>query len=425
MSQAARPTMGILVSGGPAPGINGVIAAATIEAVKRGWRVIGVLEGYRHLVDGRLDAVRELDVDAVSRIHLTGGSILGTSRVSPAVDPATRARATRALVGIGIDRLVSIGGDGSAYSAHAIHREAAGKVRVVHVPKTIDNDIPLPGGQPTFGFDTARHEGARALRRLATDAKTSRRWYLATAMGRSTGHLALGIAKAAGSTLAVLPEELTAGVPFAFVRDLVLGAMLARLASGRPHGTIVLAEGVALKLEDAVALPGAARPSRIPLGRRLEESIAVELAALGVDLSLVAVDVGYELRCAEPVSTDLVAIRDLGFGAVAYLAGGGSGAVLAHGDGRLTPVELDSMIDPGTRRVRTRAVDLASASYRVAREFMIRLGPADLEDPARLAALATAARMEPAACAKRFAPIVDPASPHLVPLPPASWPFAD
>ena len=125
-----------------------------------------------------------------------------------AADPDWRLRVClESLRTLGIGALVTIGGDDTAFSASCLARAAAGEVRVAHVPKTIDNDLPLPGGMPTFGFETARSVGVQLVNNLITDAMTTSRWYLVVAMGRSAGHLALGIGKAAGATLTLIAEE--------------------------------------------------------------------------------------------------------------------------------------------------------------------------------------------------------------------------
>src|SRR5205085_5841710 len=99
------------------------------------------------------------------------------------------------------------GGDDTAYSGSQVYLRAGGRIRVAHVPKTIDNDLPLPASTPTFGFETARHLGVATVRNLAEDARTTSRWYVIVSMGRAAGHLALGIGKAAAATLILIPEE--------------------------------------------------------------------------------------------------------------------------------------------------------------------------------------------------------------------------
>ena len=141
------------------------------------------------------------------RLHLRGGSILGTSRTNPAKIEADMARVLDVFRQLGVTALVTIGGDDTAFSASQVYQRAGGAIRVAHVPKTIDNDLPLPGSTPTFGFETARHFGVLIVRNLAEDARTTARWYLIVSMGRAAGHLALGIGKAAAATLTIIPEE--------------------------------------------------------------------------------------------------------------------------------------------------------------------------------------------------------------------------
>src|SRR5437868_1505151 len=160
MSTQSHPgRLALLVGGGPAPGINGVISSVTIEAIELGYDVIGV--------------------------------------------------------------------------------------RDAHVPKTIDNDLPLPAGVPTFGFETARHLGVGIVRNLAEDARTTSRWYIIVSMGRAAGHLALGIGKASAATLTIIPEEFR-GRPVTLdeVCDIIIGSIIKRRAKPAHYGVVVLAEGL-------------------------------------------------------------------------------------------------------------------------------------------------------------------------------------
>src|SRR5207249_3370905 len=223
--------------------MNSVISAATIEARNSGWDVLGIMDGFEHLIAGRVEEARPLSITDVSRIHVQGGSIIRTSRANPTVrdegaaDPDWRLHAClESLRKLGIDALVTIGGDDTAFSASRLAEVAGGSLRVAHVPKTIDNDLPLPGGTPTFGFETARHVGVELVNNLMTDAMTTKRWFFVLAMGRSAGHLAVGIGKAAGATLTVVAEEFPKGeaVRLEHLVDIVEAAMLKRIAHGRP-----------------------------------------------------------------------------------------------------------------------------------------------------------------------------------------------
>ena len=156
-------TFGIAVGGGPAPGINGVIGAAATRALRLGHRVVGILDGFSHVMEGDTSHTVELDEARVARIHLIGGSILHTSRANPTKEPEHLANVVKSLDALGIDHLITIGGDDTASSSNRIAEAAGGRVKVVHVPKTIDNDLPLPDGVPTFGFETAREHGTAVV----------------------------------------------------------------------------------------------------------------------------------------------------------------------------------------------------------------------------------------------------------------------
>jgi 6-phosphofructokinase len=206
-STASRGRLAIVVGGGPAPGINGVISSVTIEAINRGLEVIGVRDGFKYLVSGDTANVRPLSVPDVAPHFNRGGSILGTSRTNPAKRDEDMRNVLAAFDRLGVRYLVTVGGDDTAFSGSQVYKRAGGKIKVAHVPKTIDNDLPLPPGIPTFGFETARHMGVQLARSLHEDAKTTGRWYLIVSMGRAAGHLALGIGKASAATVTIISEE--------------------------------------------------------------------------------------------------------------------------------------------------------------------------------------------------------------------------
>ena len=420
-----RVKLGILCGGGPAPGMNSVISAATIEARNSGWDVLGIMDGFQHLIEGRIDEARPLTIADVSRIHVQGGSIVRTSRANPTVrdenaaDPDWRLHACLAsLQKLGVDGLVTIGGDDTAFSASQLAAAAGETLRVAHVPKTIDNDLPLPGGSPTFGFETARSVGVQLLNNLMADAMTTQRWYLVVAMGRSAGHLALGIGKSAGATLTLIAEEFPDDdpIPLSCLVDVLETAMLKRIAHGRPFGVAVLAEGIGLRLpQDDLqkAMPeverdehGHVRLAELELDRLLAKQVKDRFKERGEKVTVEGKNIGYELRCAPPVPFDIEYTRDLGYGAVDYLkralAGDEPGAMITIQDGHVVPLPFGSFNDPDTGRVRTRMVNIESNSYRVAREYMIRLDREDLEDPEKLRSIAEAARLTPDAFRTRY-----------------------
>jgi ATP-dependent phosphofructokinase / diphosphate-dependent phosphofructokinase len=397
-------TLAILVGGGPAPGINGVIASAAMEGFKCGLRVIGIYDGYRDLAAGRTPQTVELTFDHVSRIHTSGGSILRTSRTNPAQDDETLERTVRSLAALDVRYLVCIGGDDTTYGAAKIAERARGRIGVATVPKTIDNDLPLPENAPTFGFETARSVGAGILESLMEDARTTARWYVVVCMGRKSGSLALGMCKAAGSTLAVLPEEFPDKATLASVSDTIVGAILKRRSVGRQHGVAVVAEGIAERVWDDVFSMnenlgrdsfGNVRLADVPLGVILRDAVRNRLGEIGVDSVVHAKDIGYELRCAKPLPFDVDYTRTLGFGAVRYLVDGGSGALIALEGGNVRPMVLADLLDPATGRIRTRQVDLTTEAYRVARDYMVYLEPGDFSDDSKLAALAAQTNLRP------------------------------
>ncbi len=431
-------TMGIIVGGGPAPGINGVIGAAAIEAVNNGLKVKGFYDGFSHLVaEEEFDPgnqVTELSIKEMSRIHFDGGSVLRTARASlldqekletsTVVQPDAErvGRVCRRLEEQGITHLLTIGGDDTALSARFVAERFGGRVRVIHVPKTIDNDLPLPGDIPTFGFTTAKHFGSTMVANLMEDSRTTQRWYVVVTMGRNAGFLALGIGKSAGATVTLIPEEFGESTTICRIADILEGAMLKRRAMGRPDGVAVLAEGLAYKLGDRdelsrllghevpVDAAGHPRLSEVPLAQILKDELRRRFAKRGTKVTIVGHTLGYELRCARPTTSDMGYTRDLGHGGVRLLLDSNqalpSGAMVTLQNGNLVPLRFEDMVDPKTNRTRIRQVDLSSYSYSVARAYMIRLEKGDFESPTLLAGLAAEAKMTPHQFRKRYQSVV-------------------
>ena len=407
-------TFGIAVGGGPAPGINGVIGAAATRALSRGHRVIGLYDGFSHLMEGDSSHHVELSADDVARIHLVGGSVLRTSRANPTKQPGHLANVVKSLDALGIDHLITIGGDDTASSSSRIAEEAGGRIRVVHVPKTIDNDLPLPEGVPTFGFETAREHGSAVVERLLLDMQTTNRWFFVVMMGRSAGHLALGAAKAAGAPICLIPEEFPdAPIRIDDVVRTLEGAIVKRLARGRPDGVAVIAEGVASAMDEndplLAGVPrdehGHIRLAEVPLARVLRTAVTESLAKRGVKVTIGEKDVGYELRCGYPTAFDRDYTRDLGVGAVETLLGGTSAVLITRQAGAIRPVPFSEIIDPKTRKSRVRGVDTGSDSYRNALALQERVTAEDLEDAEVLAALAATAKLSAEETRERYRPL--------------------
>ena len=394
--------IGILVGGGPAPGINGVIHSVTIAAITNGLEVVGIYEGFKHLMEGRLND-KPLTIKDVSRIHLDGGSILRTSRANPTKTDALLRNCITALMNAGISNLIGIGGDDTAYSLSKMAdyaRRAIGiPIRVVHVPKTIDNDLPLPEGIPTFGYETARDLGTRIVMTFMEDAKTSgQHWFLVVTMGRKAGHLALGIGKSSGATLTLIPEEWR-GQPIRLqeVVDILTTAILLRLADGKSYGVALIAEGIIehLRDDDLKTLGLGQRDeygnlwlADVNFGDAIKRMLAQDLKALGVTVKLVDKELGYELRCAAPIAYDIDYTRSLGEAAVYFLLAGGSNASISLQRNQAVPIPFEEMINPQTGRTSVRMVNVDSFTYRSAYKFMIRLKPQHAEDDLFLARMA-------------------------------------
>lgn len=408
-----KKKVAILVGGGPAPGINSVIGAATIRANLEGYEVLGIRDGYQWIMKGDLSKARPLDIQAVSRIHFRGGSCLGTSRANPTKDPKHLRAAFESLEKLDVGYLISIGGDDTAFSAMNLAKQSAGALRVVHVPKTIDNDLDLPEGIPTFGYQTARHVGTGLVQDLLTDAQTTSRWYFVVAMGRKAGHLALGIGKAAGATLTIIPEEFESSrITLDHMADILVASIVKRLAYGRPDGVAVLAEGLVEHLDQKELekyVPDVERDehdhiriSEVEFGPIIKARVTEKLKELGIKTTIVSKNIGYELRCTDPIPYDMEYTRDLGYCAAKYLIEGGSGAMVTIQRGCFKPIKFADMLDPQTGRTRVRMVDTNTEHYKIARRYMLRLRQDDFEDPAEIASYAAVAHLTPEAFKERF-----------------------
>lgn len=422
MKRGSKPDgkLAILVGGGPAPGINGVIGAAAIEAINNGLEVVGLYDGFKWLSRGDTSHTTILTVEQAIDTRMRGGSILNTSRENPTKQEAKMQNVVKALQQLGVRYLITIGGDDTAFSASKTSEYAAGSIKVAHVPKTIDNDLPLPGNMPTFGYQTARFVGAGLVSNLLEDARTSRRWYIVVAMGRSAGHLALGIASAAGASLALIPEEFSSQkVSLNLLSEIIEGAMIKGKAAGRDHGVAVLAEGIAelmkeeLKQHPLVVVDhdehSNFRLAEVPLSLIMKRMLQDRAKERGEKLTFVDSTIGYELRCADPIAFDREYTTELGWGAVHYLLQIGEkhltgvGAMISVQAGEVVPIPFTDILDPETGRTTVRRVNTDSDQYRCVRSFMTRLEQEDLQETKQLAKLAAAAGLSPEEFKQKYA----------------------
>ncbi len=406
--------LAILVGGGPAPGINGVISAATIRAIERRIDVVGIYDGFQWLVDGDITKVVDLSIQDVSRIHFRGGSLLRTSRTNPTKSVEMLNNVVKSLKELDVGYLITIGGDDTAYSAKMVESTSNGDIKVAHVPKTIDNDLPLPEDVPTFGFHTAVHRGSNIVENLMEDSFTANRWFFVVTMGRKTGHLAYAIGKASGATLTLIPEEFK-GTEATLKRicDTLEGAVIKRLSQGKAFGVAILSEGLAEICVDCFKdLPlerdpfGHIRLAEIDFGNLVKNVVRDSLKSREIKVTIVSKNIGYELRCAPPITFDITYSRDLGFSAVKFLLDQrGSGAMVTIQGGRFVPISFDDIMDPKTGKIKVRLMDIDAESYEVGRSYMIRLSKEDFE-PQNVDKLASAARMTEKEFVERFGYLV-------------------
>jgi 6-phosphofructokinase 1 len=409
--------LAILVGGGPAPGINSVIGAATLRARDEGIEVLGIRDGFSWIMQGDISHVEPLTAAEVSRIHFRGGSYIGIARDNPTKEPEHLENAVTSLLRLNVDKLITIGGDDTAFSAMKLEERAAGRIRVAHVPKTIDNDLALPHGIPTFGFNTARHLGVSLVENLMVDAETTSRWYFIVSMGRKAGHLALGIGKSAGATLSLVPEEFPEDtIELSHIVDILAGAIIKRRTRGRLDGVAILAEGLLERLDpkDLAILEsverdahGNIRLAELAFGEIVKAGVLQRLDEFGLKATIVAKNIGYELRCADPIPVDLEYTRDLGYCAASFLLKGGNAALVSVQNGHFVPLRFEDIFDPVTQRTKVRMVDVTAESFLIARAYMRRLTTRDFEDPHELAKLAAAAHLAPERFREEFWYLID------------------
>ncbi|MBI4747193.1 MAG: 6-phosphofructokinase [Acidobacteria bacterium] len=392
--------IGILIGGGPAPGTNGVIAAVVIGAINANCTPIGIHDGFEWLAQRYTDEQHDMTIDEVSRIHLHGGVLLGTSRTDITRTEQTLANTISALKKLGVEMLVTVGGDDLVSSAVAVERESRGAIRVVQVPKSIDNDLSLPVSVQTLGFETARHVGVEMVKNLMVDARTTGRWYFGVTMGRPTGHLTLGIGKAASAACTIIPEEFTSEtISLNDICDIVEGVIIKRRAMGRPDGVILLSEALNERFHpDEVAelqdvdrdAQGNIRVTEIDLGRKVKNEVQLRFERRNIKVTIVDKTIGYELRCAPPVPYDAEYARDLGYFAVNYLLKGGSSSMITIQGGEFKPIPFSEILERSDGHGRRRYVDITADNYKVARDYMLRIGPRDFENPDWVGQLAAA-----------------------------------
>jgi 6-phosphofructokinase 1 len=415
----APKKLGIVCGGGPAPGMNAVISSVAITAITRGFdEVIGFREGFKHISAGSKDHYEVLTIEKVTRIFNRGGVHLMTSRTNPSHNPEMLANIVKVFKELGITHLVTIGGEDTAFSAMKVAEFAATQdytIHSVHVPKTIDNDLPLPQGVPTFGFETARAAGTQIARAIYEDARSTNRWFVVVCMGRKSGYLTLGIGKSAAATVNLIPEEFCMNCSEKLLVDTIVGSIFKRMVDGKSYGMAVVAEGF-LELPgffegiDDVRKDEHGHPilSEIHFSGHLKRKIEERLAYFGYPkMRVTHKDIGYELRCVDPIPFDLEYCRNLGWAAVDFLCENGTQAMITIQNESIAPIPFTKMFDPETGKVRIRIVDRNLSYFQVAREFTIRLTPEDFLNDEMLEELAKVAHTTPEKFKKELFHVVE------------------
>ena len=389
--------VGMLFSGGPAPAANAVISAAALSFLNAGVSVVGFLDGYenlerfsesRPLAEGRdYLCLRRNDV---SHIRNEGAIILRTSRANPGkpvtsfadLADAEKNVKLRAVFGAfeaqEIDALVSIGGDDTLKTANYLYRmqqavSGLRPVRLVHLPKTIDNDY--YGIDWTFGFMSAAEFAAAEIRNLGEDAKSTRVWYVLEVMGRKAGWLTYAAGIAGEATRMISVEDCGAVFDLEKAADELAELMEDRAKDGREYGVVCVAEGLADKLPEeqrpkAVDEHGNIVLGSAQVGKMLAAAAEKRFAErTGGSMKVRHKQIGYEARCTPPTAFDVLLATQLGVGASRALLEEGLDGVMVSVEQQLQLryVPFADLIDPETLRTRVRFIERDSDFYRLAR----------------------------------------------------------
>lgn len=364
----------ILAGGGPAPGINTVISSVAKVFLKDGYKVIGLHDGYRNLFTEHPSTV-DLDFETSDRVFSEGGSMLRMSRYKPS-DLEFK---TDFFVNNNIKLLVTIGGDDTASTANRISKfltERKFPIQNIHVPKTIDNDLPIPEGQPTFGYQSAKQEGVRIGRTVYEDARTSGNWFVVSAMGREAGHLAFGIGAACHYPMIVIPEMFNkTKLTLDKITRLIISSIVKRKILGIKYGVAIVSEGVFHFLnDDEIEASGIQftydEHGHPELGNVSKAHIynlllQIRLKQLGLDIKSRPVEMGYELRCIPPTAFDLLYCSLLGIGVKRLFDQGLTGCMVTSDPaGDIFPLFLKDVEDEHGK-VKTRMVNMDSQKSRM------------------------------------------------------------
>jgi len=369
-----KEAVAILCAGGPAPGINTVISSVTKIFINNGYNVLGINGGYKSLFSDE-PAFEYLDFDYADQIYSRGGSALKMSRYKPKDEEFNVDFFKKNNVKL----LVTIGGDDTASTANRLAKYLAKQkldVKNIHVPKTIDNDLPLPEGTPTFGYHSAKEEGVRLSTTIYEDARTSGNWFVVSAMGREAGHLAFGIGTACHYPMIIIPEMFNkTKITFDKITRMVISSMVKRRILGIDYGVAMISEGVFHFMSDEEIIdtginftyddhghPELGNVSKSHIFNMLTQQ---HLKTLRINVKSRPEEIGYELRCCRPIAYDLSYATRLGLGVYQLFTRGETGCMTTiDRGGNITPLYLKDVEDKDGK-VKPRLVNMDSEAVQV------------------------------------------------------------
>ena len=379
----------ILAGGGPAPGINTVISTVAKTFLKDGYRVLGLHDGYKNLFRKEKE-VEELDFMWADDIQKQGGSALRMSRYKPKNEEFN----TDFFVENNIKLLVTIGGDDTASTANRISkflRDNNVPIQNIHVPKTIDNDLPLPDGNPTFGYYSAKDAAVHLVQTVYEDARTSGNWFVLSAMGREAGHLAFGMTSACHCPMVIIPEMFNkTEVTLEAIIQLMVSSIVKRKLLGVGYGVIIISEGVFHFMTDAeieksgVAFTydehGHPELGNVSKAHIFNLLLQQRLKLLGISVKSRPVEIGYGIRCVQPNGYDLTYCSLLGYGVKKLFLQGVTGAmVTTNPKGEIIPLYLKDVEDENGK-IKPRLVNLNGPKAElIFNEGLQYITPADYE----------------------------------------------
>ena len=389
----------ILTGGGPAPGMNTVVGTIAKTFLSNGYRVIGLHGGYKGLFSPT-QKTTDIDFLLADSIFNRGGSYLMMSRYKPSQEDFDKNFNLDFFKNNNIQLLVTVGGDDTASTANRIAKFLAAKnypIANIHVPKTIDNDLPLPSNIPTFGYHSAKSEGTKIATTVYEDARTSGTWFVVSAMGRSAGHLALGIGATCHYPMIVIPEMFNrTDITIDKIVNMAISAIIKRKIMGLSYGAIMISEGVfhAFSHTDLEAAGvkftyddhGHPELGKISKAQMFNELLEKKLDKLGISVKSRPVEIGYEVRCVTPIAYDLMYCPQLGMGVYQLFKEGATGCMvyldlnnnikplylsdIQDKDGKIPPRGVNIHTDKAQNIIRYLMHYITPADYEAAKEYV-------------------------------------------------------